>query len=370
MTRLLVTAAVFATLLPGAVAEEKFRLRYFYDRDDSELKILQMQFVNAKRAVAIGVLTENDRVKGALVVSDDGGETWEVQPFKEIPRAMHFIESEIGWIATEKGVWRSEEGGRTWQKVKSQKGLLAIRFLDANTGFAAGVPKLFLSTIDGGRKWTPVPEGEKPETTADNTAYSVITFLDGKSGIVSGFSVPPTRRRSALPDWMDPELAKYRRQRPTVLVLFETSDSGKTWKHQTSSVFGRVAQISLAPSATGLAVMQFDNEFPWPSEVYRLMIGTGKSERVYREKTDLVTDALVTKGGTAYLAAIQQATAVRGTPIPGKVKILTAEGPAYSRWEPLPVDYRATGLDVSLCQSPDGTIWTVTSGGMILSRAP
>ncbi len=350
-------------------AQSKFEIRYFYDKHESELNIREMKFLSAGNAIAVAILQEKGRTKGALVVSRDGGTSWNVQEFQEVPRSLFFLDDSLGWIVTEKGIWRSEEGGRSWRKVKSIKNILRVYFWDANRGIAVGVPKVFLSTTDGGKNWTKVPAGAAPETTEEHTAYTHIAFADAKNGLVAGFSLPPRRSQSDLPAWMDPEEAKKRRQLPGLLILLETHDGGLQWKTAVSSVFGRIGSLRLS-KRTGIAVLEFDDSFEWPSEVYRLTFGTGASLRIFREKNRLVTDALFSSDGSAYLAAIEPPTPLRGIPIPGKIKILRAEGPEFTKWQEIEADYRAEGRRVSLAQSPDGTVWAATDLGMILSLKP
>lgn len=366
----MIRTALFCCLLAAqaGLAAPKFELRYFYDKNDSALDILQVKFVSARRGIAIGVLRDRNGVKGTLIETNDAGETWKLQPFRELPRAMFFLEESVGWIVTDRGIWRTEEGGREWKKIHSKRGLLAIHFLDAANGFAVGAPKLFLRTANGGRNWTKVAEGDEPDTKPENTAYAVIGFSSSRRGAVGGFSSPPQPRESRYPDWMEPELAKYRRQRPAILILFETNDGGVKWRSAMASMFGRLTKLDLS-ERDGLGVLEFDNTFPWPSEVYRFFIGTGKSERVFREKNHQVTDAMWI-GESAWLAAIQLPYEVRGAPIPGRVKIMRAMPPQFAVWENVPVDYRATANRVSLATSPNGSVWVVTDSGMILSLQP
>lgn len=363
--RALLALCLAALAAPGA---PKFELRYFYDKNDSALDILELKFVSARRAVAIGVLQDRRGVRGALLETNDGGESWKLEAFREIPRGMFFLEESVGWIVTDRGVWRTEEGGREWKKIHSRKGLLAIHFLDRSNGFAVGAPKLFLRTSDGGRSWTKVDEGDKPDTKPENTAYAVIGFSGSRRGVVGGFSQPPQPRESRYPDWMEPELARYRRQRPAVLILIETNDGGATWRSSMASMFGRLTRLDLS-EREGLGVLEFDNTFPWPSEVYRFFIGSGKSERVFREKKHLVTDVLWTQDA-AWLGAIEFPYEIRGAPIPGRVKIFRAQDAGLKDWTSLAVDYRATANRVSLAAAPDGTLWAVTDSGMVLSLKP
>lgn len=354
---------------------EKLRLRYFHDKNDERLIVTDLRFLTAKRAVGFATLISDDRLRGAMVASNDGGTTWTVEPFREVPRsdvprAVSFLNDSQGWMATQNSIWYTDEGGRSWKKLKNQKGVLDIHFLDATQGFASGWPKLLLRTKDGGKNWIPVPEAERLATRPENSALSIVSFANGKNGVVTGASIPPRRGFSRMPAWMDPEEAKLRPQRPTVLLSLETKDGGDSWKPATASIFGRPLRVALEPNGLGFLIFQFDDLFDWRSEVYRLT-GGGKTSRVYREKDRVVTDVLIhKKSGAAYLAVVEPVSSLPGLPIPGRVHLLRAVGPAFTLWQEIPVDYRASALTVKLAEAPDGGVWAATDEGMILSLQP
>lgn len=343
-------------------AADKFHLRFFHDKENENLSIVKMKWLSDKRAIAIGVLEEESRVSGVTVETNDGGATWQMQKFKEVPQDLYFLDDSFGWIATEKGIWHTEEGGRSWKKIKSQKGILAIHFFDSRNGIIAGVPKMIMRTEDGGRKWKKVPEADKPGTRSSSTAYAVINFFNEKLGQVIGFS---SRRdqSSMFPTWMEPEDALKKKQRPIALLLLSTGNSGKSWDLDTASVFGRVTQARFFPDRSSLTIFQFDDSFEYPGEVFHL--GVKKGDRIYREKRNLPSDVLISKSGLIYLAVIESSIELRGVPIPGRVKILNSEGTDF-QWREIAVDYRATANQVSLTEKNDGSIWAVTDSGMIL----
>lgn len=352
----------FITVL-SVFGAEKLTLRYFHDKENENLAISKIKWLTEKRAIAIGVLEEERKVSGVTVETSDGGITWQQLPFKEIPQDLYFLDDSFGWIATDRGIWHTEEGGRSWKKIKSQKGILAIHFFDSQNGIIAGVPKMLMRTQDGGRKWSKVTEADAPSTRRDTTAYSVIEFVNGKLGQVIGFS-SRTRARS-LPSWMEPEDALKQKQRPTALIILATGDAGLTWRTDTASVFGRVSEVSFFPDHSSLSVFQFDEAFQYPGEVFHL--GSKLGNRVYREKGHLPTDVLVSKSGPAYLAVIEQVTELRGVPIPGQVKILRAtKDGRFQNWSEISVDYRAIANEVHLSEKVDGSLWAVTDNGMIL----
>ena len=352
---------------PELTAAEKFRVKYFLDQDDQSLSIVELKFLSARRAVAIGHLETKKRRSGVMLSTNDGGETWQTEPLKDLPRALFFLNDSLGWMVTERGIWQTEEAGRSWRKLSGEQNIIRVHFVDAQRGFAVGAPKKLVSTNDGGKTWTKVPAADLPETRPEFTVYSQIVSPAPNWLLVAGSFIPPRRQfRSDLPPWLDPEDAKRRVQRPTVMVVLETRDGGATWRHGASSVFGRVSKVTTGSAMVGLGIFQFDDQFDWPSEVYKLTLNNGRSARVFRYKDRLVTDALIQPDGTAYLAAIEPATEIRGIPIPGKVRVHRSRFADLELWAEIPVDYRAVAGRVTLARSPDGSVWLVTSAGMIL----
>jgi hypothetical protein len=171
---------------------------------------------------------------------------------------------------------------------------------------------------------------------------------------------------------VDPEKAQNRRLRPSTLVLLQTADAGKTWEPSTASIFGRVTRISLTPGGDSLGLVEFNNTFEWPSEVYRFRAGKGDSTRLYRKADRFITDILLTESGTVYMAGTEVAAVVRDSPIPGKLKIVraTGDGTGDPKFEEMPVDYRATAHRAYIASAPsaglDPNVWVATDTGMIL----
>ncbi|MCX6591177.1 MAG: hypothetical protein NTZ56_06605 [Acidobacteria bacterium] len=362
----LILAVGLLGALPLAAAE-KFRVKYFLDKDDESLGIIELNFLTARRAVAIGQLDTNKRRYGVMLSTSDGGETWQSEPLKDLPRSLFFLNDSLGWMVTERGVWQTEEGGRSWRKLSGEQSIARVHFLDAQRGFAVGALKKLLATKDGGKTWAKVPAGDLPETRPDFTVYSQIVSPEPNWLLVAGTSIPPRRQsRRDLPPWLEPEEAKHRTQRPTVMLVVESRDGGVTWRHGTTSMFGRIAKVTVGAGKVGLGIFQFDDQFDWPAEVYKLTLNNGRSTRVFRYKDRLVTDGLIEPDGSAYLAAIEPATEVRGIPIPGKVHIHRSRGSEMDLWAEVPVDYRAVASRATLARSPDGSMWLVTSAGMIL----
>jgi len=78
---------------------------------------------------------------------------------------------------------------------------------------------------------------------------------------------------------MEPERAARRRQLPNLTILLQTRDAGKTWRKSEASVFGQVTRISLAPQGIGLGLVEYKDEFDFPSEVYRDQYSSERRQR-------------------------------------------------------------------------------------------
>jgi hypothetical protein len=165
---------------------------------------------------------------------------------------------------------------------------------------------------------------------------------------------------------MDPERTEKRRLLPTFTILLQTADGGRTWKHSTTSLFGRITRLRSAPGGSLLALVEFHDRFEWPGEVYLIDPATSQSQRVYREKNRAVTD-LAFAGGRAFLAAIEPAGKLRDSPVPGRLVMISSQD--LKRWTEMDVDYRAFGRRATLAVASAKDVWVATDTGMILRLA-
>jgi hypothetical protein len=369
-----------AALFSPALRAERWTMQYFYDENHSRLEFVDIAFPSPERGIAVGWIeaTNSERSpKPTALVTSDGGAHWTLSPLKEEPRSLFFLNESLGWMVTDKGIWVSEEAGRSWRKVSEQRKpdpklgqppfglILRVWFLDERHGFAVGYQKTILETHDGGKNWTPVEEASKPTGNPAFTAYTNISF-EGPIGLIAGAVVPP--RRQPYPRWMDPDRAALRRQTPTLTLVLETRDSGANWRSQAAPVFGVVGALRLA-GMVGLSVLQFQDTFEVPAEVYLLDLATGKSMSVFREPNRMVTDAAVfssdsAMGQRAFLAAVEPPGRVSNLPVPGKVKILSSTD--LKEWNEMEVDYRAVATSLVLSGPDPGHVWAATDTGMIL----
>jgi len=362
MTRALLLLAALAS----AQAAPRWELSYFYDEARSNLNIVDLAWPSAARGIAAGIVTGRDGdERGAAAVTADGGRTWTLLPIKEIPHSLFFLDETHGWMVTAKGLWRTVEAGRSWTKISSPKDVLRVHFIDENRGFAVGARKSMSETKDGGKTWKRVAAADTPKAKRDYTVYSNVVFFTKEQGVVTGWNRPPRRDDdpNQLPAWIDPERAARRDEWPNMSIILQTQDGGVKWDLSTSSLFGRITRVRFDSTGRILALIEFSESFPYPSEVYYWSPkGEEKSARIYREKTRAVTDVFAFAGGAVYLAA----TPVEGRlrlPIAVPLKVLKSTD--LASWSEMEVDYRATARHATFASSGKD-LWMATDTGMIL----
>jgi hypothetical protein len=240
-----------------------------------------------------------------------------------------------------------------------------VHFLNEQHGFAAGTKKSVYETVDGGKEWVKLAVTDKIESNPEHTTFTWIEFENQRAGSIVGWSRAPRKQESELPDWMDPQAAERRRQWPTSTIILQTLDGGKTWQPSVTSMFGRVSRLRRA-GRHGLTLVEFQDAFEYPSEVFHIDRAQDKTERAFREKDRKVTDvALVANSG--YLAAIQVTGKLPQSPIPGRLIVLTSKD--FVKWTPMEVDYRASARRAVFAVADAQNLWIATDTGMILKLA-
>lgn len=343
-------------LVPAA---DRWEMQYFYDQDRSSLSLADIGFSSPLRGLAVGTLHEGDDSRAVALVTADGGANWTQVRMPRQAISLFVLDDAAAWVAAEDGIWFSDEGGRTWRKIRNQRGLVAVHFVNRLRGWAVGYPKKAIETRDGGKTWTDLPAAATPKVSAANSAYESIAFWGTLRGTIVGRSVPPEREHR-LPLWMETRPQR-RRQLPSLSVLLDTTDGGATWRASTSSMFGRISTISFRPDGSGLALVEFDEYFEFPSEIFRM--GPGGLVRSLRMRDRAITD-IACRAGEDFASGFEPVGQLARSPIPGKVVVLRMR--ETDKWEQMPVDYRAVATRVRIALLETGEAWVATDTGMIL----
>jgi photosystem II stability/assembly factor-like uncharacterized protein len=357
---------VAAGVAPAAA--QKWQIQYFYDQAKSTFVIGDLQFPSASRGVAVGVIKRGSRQEPTSVVTADGGLHWETVALKETPVSLFFLNENLGWLVTTKGLWQTLEAGRSWTKLPKLPGdIYRVHFLDENTGWAIGPKKTALETHDGGKTWIALGAAAADfGEDIEYTAYTWIAFATPRIGLITGWNFPPRRFGPDLPGWVDPDSTLEQRDTAHPSYTLATEDGGARWTSSSRPLYGTIARIRFAPEGKGLGLMRYSETFRYPSEVYSMQWPAGTTRTVYRDAKFAVTDIWLASDGTAYLAGTAVRGRLRGV-IPAKVQVMMSRD--LETWTPIPVDYHAEATATILAASDDDHLWMATDTGMILKLA-
>lgn len=158
-------------------------------QDDAAL--YAVTFVGSKFGCAVG-----DR--GACWITRDGGATWSFSPtpVQCALRGVQFLTDQIGWAVggevapytryASGVVIHTTDGGATWSVISRNMTppLHQVRFVDEETGLAIGeasprCPTGVLTTVDGGKTWT-------PSDGPPSNGWQAAAILPNGSGVVAG----------------------------------------------------------------------------------------------------------------------------------------------------------------------------------------
>lgn len=366
LRNILAVCAMAACAAP--LGAQHWQMQYLYDEMKSTLTIIDLQAPSASHSVAVGVITEGNSRKPVALVTSDGGAHWQVTPVKEEPYSLFFLNENLGWMVAEKGLWRTGDSGKSWTKlpkVPAQTDPLRVYFADENNGWAACTNRTVLETHDGAQHWTKVGATASEPGNPEYAAYNWITFASPKLGIITGANEPVRRER--LPDWLDPSATLSTREAPHLSLTLQTQDGGKTWESHSSTMLGEITKSRFALPNQGIGLIEHDQSFQYPSEVFNIAWPKGQNQVVYHDEHFFVSDIWITPGGTYYMAGIELASKLHDI-VPQKVKVMMSRD--LKTWTPEAVDYRATANRVFLGGSGDDALWMATNDGMILKRAP
>jgi len=355
-------AAVLALLIPFARAEERWKIQYFYDKPEAVFNIRDLACPSAQRCLAVGSIVDGKgRTKGALVSTSDGGHHWTLEDFSEEPVSLFLPNGSKGWMATDRGIWMSEESGRSWKKLEPMKGIAQVYFLDESHGFAVGYPKAIYETTDGGQKWIKRQEAQTPASKADDTIYDCVAFHGNHGAIVGRVMTDKDQR---YPVWLVPNAERTRQQKQSEMFLLETADGGKTWKSSSNPIVGSITGLWFLDDQA-LALVEYHDMYELPSAVLKLKLGAPDARLIFGERDRAVSDLALLPGGGALIASVQPPGNTNQVPIPGKLKMLRSKN--LKLWEEMNVDFRAEAQRAIIAAPDAKHAWVATDTGMILA---
>lgn len=121
----------------------------------------------ADQAMMLGMTRAGSRIvavgdHGIVLLSDDDGAHFRQAksvPVSSVLTAVSFADDRHGWAVGHWGaILATDDGGETWRiqrlAANEDRPLFAVRFLDAQHGVAVGLWSLVLTTADGGQTWS------------------------------------------------------------------------------------------------------------------------------------------------------------------------------------------------------------------------
>lgn len=131
--------------------------------------LTQVQFLDAASGWAADL-------KGALLHSADGGETWAPVATPDTVNSFRFLNARTGFLNGQ-SLWRTDDGGATWKHLPwhTDGARDDLTFLDTLHGFSltGGIP---YRTEDGGNTWTPLfPKSPRP-------VFQAVSFPASREG--------------------------------------------------------------------------------------------------------------------------------------------------------------------------------------------
>ena len=360
----------FLAFLPWLAAEDRWEMRYFYDKNDSSLSFTDLHFSSLQHGAALGLLSERNRQRSVVLLTFDGGRTWDLVPLKEPALSLFFLNDQTGWLVGQKSrLWKTPDGGRTWAAATPSQTLhaqpLRVFFLDESHGWLLCNLKQVFSTEDGGRSWKPLPAARKPELSDANTSYTWAAFSSGV-GWLTAWS-RPREPKSEIPEWMRPELRPLSSHRTSSVMLL-SDDAGKTWDASVLPDFGEIVRLRLSASGDPLMLLQHPDSLSVPSEIVAFDRETRAATPVYHDKNRWLTDLVFSGPNTVLAAAIDQEGRTPFPTIPSRLKILRSTD--LEHWAEMKVDYRAEAVNAVLAAPGAEHAWAATDTGMILSLVP
>ncbi len=348
---------------------KRFARSYFYLQPESKLVLTDFAFGSDRRGWATGGLVREGKSKGVLITTSDGGASWQQTELNFVPVSLFALDDSSIWAVSDRGeIWHSAEAGKDWRKLSRNQNALRVHFLNDKVGFLIGGKKTLMRSEDGGKTWRHVPEAAQVTGSEESFVYRSIEFWNGKLGLVTGHNdvaaqAHRRRREPELPDWMEPETARWKNMKPTVIVSLETRDAGKTWTKQEVSGFGYVRRTTIGADGRGALLVKLPKSADFGGEIFDLDVsGKVKNGLLLRTKDLEIQDILYIAGDGLYVAMTERFGAL---PVPGKVRVRHSKD--FREWTDIAVDYRASAGRITLAATPSGKVFAALDESTILA---
>ena len=206
----------------------------------------------------------------------------------------------------------------------------------ANTAGPLERERLLLKTTDAGKTWESGYSRPGPgyEHRSDHVSRDRVCYSENRDHRGERTAVAPVTG-----GYRD---GSYEVGRHAYLWSAWKPRTPQTWSVSKVSMFGPISRIRVGKNGRAVALVEFDDYFEFPSELYLLDSGHPANNRALRRKDWGFMDILFLD--KAYAAGFEPSGGIFRTPIPGKVGIVPSSNLTIRR-ESTGGDYRAVGRD-------------------------
>ncbi len=199
--------------------------------------------------------------RGHILISSDGGETWQQAevPTRATLTGVDFHDRNLGWVVGHDSViLRTKDGGVTWERVhwapEDEAPFFDVWFSDADNGIAIGAYGSYFTTSDGGTTWSFEPIGD-----TDWHLHQIARAADGRLYMAAeaGMAYRSDDGGATWTELLTPYMGSFFGVLPlegdVVLLfglrghLFRSEDAGESWLEiETGTVAMLTSGITLA----------------------------------------------------------------------------------------------------------------------------
>lgn len=223
---------------------------------DPQGKFRDLVFLTPDIGLAVGD-------SATVVRTEDGGKNWKVlEAVRDSDDTLYALSCPSGNVFAGGGktLLRSQNQGKVWDRIpmRGLSDLRSLAFANAGLGFALSQEGQFFRSLDGGRNWDLVtlPQGTPPMrclylTDAQNLwlagdqGHTLRTSDGGKTWTASQLPQPLTA--VALQSQGSRVFLATKDTGNTATTVFESSDSGATWKEAIRTVEFIASDLASSP---------------------------------------------------------------------------------------------------------------------------